>query len=141
MPVTEKLHDDILATLPPDFTRRMQNWSRTIDGTPVSVSTLEERVDHSRGEQPLPLLLGEADDTHKAVRALPQRYQEIVTIFWTHLARDLRWMAGSTPRTRLWKLGPASFREWLDNGHERLLAHFGMERTNHETQDRRRARV
>jgi len=124
--MTDRLHDDILNSLPEDFVRRMQNWARTVDGTPVSVSKLEERVDHSRREQPLPLLIGEADDTHRAVQALPQRYQEVVGVFWTHLARDMRWMSTSTPRCRLWKLGPASFREWLQNGHERLIVSLGQ---------------
>jgi hypothetical protein len=115
-----KLHDEIIDHLPADFVRRMRNWSRTIDGTPISVAWLKERVDHSRGEQPLPTLLGEANDTHKAVQALPQRYQEVVTVFWTHLSRDMKWMSKATPRLRLWALGPESFREWLENAHDRL---------------------
>lgn len=140
--MSEKLHDDIIKALPPDFVRRMMNWSRTVDGTPVSTSKLEERVDHTRQEQGLPILMGEADDTHRAIRALPQRYQEVVGVFWTRLAQDMRWMSQSTPRLRLWKLGPASFRDWLDRAHERLITHFGAQQP-HEAKardDRRRAR-
>lgn len=122
--MTAKLHDDIYAALPEDFIRRMQNWARSLDGGSVRTTIFRDRVDtfHWRPEVPLPTLLGEATDTHKAVQALPQRYQEVVTVFWSRPTQTLAWMATSTPRCRLWKLGPASFEEWLSIGHERLRA-------------------
>lgn len=126
--MTSKLHDDILSALPFDFTRRMANWARSLDGAPVSGSTLEERVDHTRTEHPIPLLLGEATDTHAAILRLPQRYQEIITTFWMFQSKPLSWMATATPRLRLWKYGPASFREKLEIGHEMLMTEFGAKR-------------
>lgn len=68
----------------------------------------------------MPVLLGEAQDTEAAIRKLPQRYSEVVSCFWLYEHREVKWMATATPRLRLWKLGPASFTEWLSIGHERL---------------------
>lgn len=116
-----KLHADILEELPLDFIRLMLNWASTVDGGPVSTSSaLWGMVGGGTYESKLPVLLGEADDTHKAVLTLPQRYQEVITIFWTRNGMRLEDMARATPRVRLWKLGKASFRDWLDTGHERL---------------------
>lgn len=115
------LHDDILNALPHDFVRRMRNWARTVDGTAVSTSTLSERVDHTRTERPIPVLLGEADDTHRAVLKLPPLQQEATTVFWTHQARELKWMARATPQLRAAGLGPTSFRETLSAAHEKLI--------------------
>lgn len=122
--MTGKLHDDIIEALPHDFVRRMRNWSRTMDGTPISMSSVEPRVDYTRTEQPLPLLIGEADDTHKAVLRLPHRAQECIAVFWTHEARSIDWMLVATPRLRMWALGPARFLEHLDTGHALLMAHL-----------------
>lgn len=115
-----KLHEEIFKALPDDFVRRMWNWVRSRDGGSVATSRFDERVDNTRDEHPIPTLLGEADDTHRAILTLPQRYQEVITIFWTRNHMTLAGMACSTPRTRLWKIGKASFRMWLDTGHGRL---------------------
>lgn len=117
----EKQHERIYAELPEDFIRRMRNWVRGRDGASVGTSSMSERVDnHTHHEQPIPTMFGEATDTEVAIRKLPQRYQEVVSVFWLYESRDIAWMAKATPRLRLWKLGPASFREWLSIGHERL---------------------
>lgn len=115
-------HAEILAALPHDFVRRMNNWARSFEGGRVSTSSIEERVDHWRHEHPIPVLMGEADDTHRAVQALTQPYQDIVTVFWTHRARTLAWMSTSTEYIRAWRLGKASFEEWLKVGHGLLQA-------------------
>lgn len=115
-----QIHDDILDKLPDDFVRRMRNWARTVDGTSVATSKLQERVDHTRQEHPIPTMHGEADDTHRAVLKLDRLHQEVLAVFWTHLARDLRWMARATPILRDAKLGPYSFRQTLEQAHERL---------------------
>lgn len=115
-----KLHDEIFEALPDDFVRRMLNWVRSFDGDSVATSRFDERVDNTREEHPIPTLLGEAVDTDRAIRELPQRYQEVIACFWMYTTRPLEWMATATPRLRVWKLGKASFREWLEIGHERL---------------------
>lgn len=119
--VSGQIHDDILDRLPHDFVRRMMNWARTVDGTSVANSKLEERVDHSRPDHPIPKLIGEADDTHRAVRKLERLHQEVVGVFWTHLAREMSWMARATPYLRAEKMGPYSFRRALEAAHERLI--------------------
>lgn len=118
--MTRKLHDEIFDTLPEDFIRRMRNWARDRDGGRIATAYLGEIVDGWRPEIPIPTMEGEAADTQRAVLTLPQRYQEVITVFWMYQAHNLTWMACATPRLRVWKLGPASFRGWLDRGHERL---------------------
>lgn len=125
---TDQLHDDILSALPYEFVRRMRNWSRTVDGTPVSTSKLDDRVDHTRAENSMPLLLGEANDTHRAVQRLTQPYQDAVTVFWTYQAHTLSWMATATPILRAARLGPASFRSYLDGAHDMLERLFTAQR-------------
>lgn len=120
--VSGQLHDDIIDALPDDFVRRMRNWARTVDGVSVSTSQLQDRVDHTRPDQPIPTLIGEAQDTHKRVQRLPRLQQEVVAVFWTHLARELRWMARATPILREARLGSYSFRQELESGHAALQA-------------------
>lgn len=121
--MTEKLHDDIIGALDHDFVRRMDNWARSLDGSSVGTcSKLWGNVGGGSYEARVPVLMGEARDTDRAIRALPQRYQEVVTIFWTNRSQTLAWMATSTARVRLWRLGPASFGDWLELGHARLIA-------------------
>lgn len=125
-------HDEkapIYDALPEDFIRRMRNWARSCDGGPVGTSRFEERIDHTRHDQPIPMLLGEADDTHAAVLKLLPWYQEVVTVFWRYEARPLRWMAGATEILRAWKLGPVSFAEKLTIAHARLQVEIGKQKS------------
>lgn len=124
-------HAAIFAELPEDFIRRMSNWARDRDGGRIAVAYLGERVDGWRPEVPIPTMEGEAADTQRAVLRLPQRHQEVVACFWMHQAQTLSWMATATPRLRLWKLGPASFREWLRIGHVRLQIEIGKLTVEH----------
>lgn len=119
-PESLKEIDRIVAALPFDFVRRMWNWVRSRDGGSVATSRLEEQVDFAREEHSIPVMLGEADDTHRAIMALPQRHQEVIRVFWTMNTKALEDMARATPRLRLWKLGKASFRVWLETAHTRL---------------------
>jgi hypothetical protein len=121
-------HVATLAALPPDFIRKMRNWARSRDGGPVSISSMEERVDHTRHEIAIPVLLGEYEDTDRVLRKLPQRYQEVIAVFWMHEGKPMRWMATSTPRLRVWKLGPTSFAQWLDKAHARMQEELTKQR-------------
>jgi hypothetical protein len=125
-PMTQKLlHDDIFAQLPEDFVRRMRNWSASLGGGSVTTSSmLWNNIGSGSFESRIPVLMGEADDTDAAVRHLPQRHQEVVTVFWRYNTHDLEWMSRSTPRLRLWKIYPATFRAWLDKGHAELQVAF-----------------
>lgn len=130
--VTEQLHGEILRKLPEDFIRRMRNWARSIDGSSVGTcSKLWDSIGDGRFESRLPILMGEAEDTERALRAIPQRYQEAVAVFWSYESRTIAWMAKATPRLRLWKLGPTSFTEWLERGHDMLQHELGRQRAAH----------
>lgn len=123
------LHAEILKNLPEDFRRRMRNWARWFDGSSVTTSSqlIEDDVHvGDRGgatfESYIPVLMGEAKDTDKLVRRLPQREQECIAIFWNYEQRDLWWMCQATPRARLWALNPERFAEHCEHAHSRLIA-------------------
>jgi hypothetical protein len=99
----------------------MMNWSRSLGGGSVRTTIFEERIGYTGDERPLPVLMGESTDTMIAVKQLPQRVQEVLTVFWAYNAHTIDWMLRATPRMRMWAMGPQRFREHLDNGHAVLM--------------------
>lgn len=115
--------DEILKLLSEDFIRKMDNWARSLDGGSVSTcSNLWGNVGGGggRGEARMPVLMGEATDTDKAIRALPPHEQECVAIFWMHRWQSVAWMCEATPSVRLWNMTSAWFVELCQRGHSML---------------------
>jgi hypothetical protein len=121
------LHEDIISALPEDFVRIMRNWVRSTDGSAIGTSVYDF-IASGRYEAKIPVLMGEAQDTQRAIYKLPQRHQEVITIFWTEHDLTLAEMARATPRVRLWQLGPASFKAWLAIAHDRLQKELKAQR-------------
>ncbi len=123
------LHADIFAQLPDDFVRRMANWAASLGGGKITTSNaIYDSIGDGKYESRIPTLMGEARDTDRCVRVLRPGLQEVVAIFWRHTYQPLSWMATATPSVRMWKLGPASFRQWLDEAHMHLRQHFARTR-------------
>jgi hypothetical protein len=70
-----------------DYERRMDNWrlwrvseGRSIGGSPYPIYNLTPRP--PRGENIMPILVGEAEQTDKAVRGLPQPLRRVVEVWY-----------------------------------------------------------
>lgn len=70
-----------------DYRRRMENWRRwriserrSLGGSPFPVYNLSPRP--PRGENIMPLLAGEAEETDEAVRALPALLLRAVEVWY-----------------------------------------------------------
>lgn len=70
-----------------EYERRMNNWKmwriserRSIGGSPYPIYNLTPRP--PRGENIMPLLMGEAEDTDKAVQALPPELRRAVEVWY-----------------------------------------------------------
>lgn len=70
-----------------DYRRRMDNWRRwriserrSLGGSPYPVYNLTPRP--PRGENIMPLLVGEAEETDQAVQALPAQLRRAVEVWY-----------------------------------------------------------
>jgi hypothetical protein len=70
-----------------DYRRRMDNWRRwriserrSLGGSPYPVYNLTPRP--PRGENIMPLLVGEAEETDQAVQALPAELRRAVEVWY-----------------------------------------------------------
>jgi len=112
----------IYSELTEDFIRRMRNWvkARDMSVTPSSWPGPESIYGRCDGsgymETPLPLLLGEAQDTEAGVRSLPGRYRDTITQFWMYEGRSLR------EHARRRQVDDKTFAAWVVKGHELLKA-------------------
>src|SRR5882672_10710602 len=74
-------------TVDHEYERRMNNWKlwriserRSIGGSPYPIYNLTPRP--PRGENIMPLLMGEAEDTDQAVQRLPQELRRAVEVWY-----------------------------------------------------------
>src|SRR4029078_7937928 len=72
-----------------EYQRRMMNWARwrlserrSFGGSPFPVYNLTPRP--PRGENVMPLLAGEADETDRAITRLPRELKRAVEIWFLH---------------------------------------------------------
>ena len=72
-----------------DYERRMNNWRmwrlserRSFGGSPYPIYNLTPRP--PRGENIMPILAGEAEETDRAVMTLPRRVRRAVEIWYLH---------------------------------------------------------
>jgi hypothetical protein len=70
-----------------EYERRMSNWRlwrlserRSLGGSPFPIYNLTPRP--PRGENIMPILLGEAEETDKAVRGLPTGLKRVVEVWY-----------------------------------------------------------
>jgi hypothetical protein len=105
----------IYAVLDDDFIRRMRNWARAQDGTPIPTAGVDY-VDDRYREAKMPVLFGEALDTGRALLSLPADHRSAVEQFWLYEYRSLRWHA-----KRL-AVSYHTFEVWVVAGHIELQA-------------------
>lgn len=81
----------IIKALPEDYVRRMRNWAKA-DACAVSYAmTSAYEGERSDGyDTHMPILLGEAHDTHAALGAVPNRERQAVMLFWQFEGQSLR---------------------------------------------------
>jgi len=105
-----------------DYRRRMDNWRRwriserrSLGGSPYPVYNLSPRP--PRGENIMPILAGEAEETDEAVRALPAQLLRTVEVWYLREGsiNQKRKMLGCR-RERMLAL--------LDEAHVRIRAYF-----------------
>lgn len=72
-----------------DYERRMNNWrmwrlseGRSFGGSPYPIYNLTPRP--PRGENIIPILAGEAEETDRAIAALPRSFRRAVEIWYLH---------------------------------------------------------
>ena len=109
------MSDRIYNAIDHDFARRMRNWARSLRGQPISISGVEY-FDNRYRETSMPVLMGEANDTDMAMRAIPWRNCQAVSQFWRYEDESLRWHA------RRRGVAPQTFESWVVSGHEQLRA-------------------
>lgn len=87
--------EKIYSRLTTAFIIRMRNWAWTNAGAGQYVpSTLcGIALGDSYGEARTPLLIGEAEDTGRALDDVPARYRQAVMLFWQYEGRELKWFA------------------------------------------------
>ena len=87
----------IMAELPNDFIRRMQNWARwSARGgyAQISPSSMWSAAPSgTRGNAAINTLGGEAEDTDKAFNAVPVRYRQAVMLFWQYENQPMTYLA------------------------------------------------
>lgn len=108
------MSERIYAALDQDFIRRMRNWVLSTKGTPIAISGVQYIDDRYR-ETRVPVLMGEANDTDEALRAIPSRHHQAVAMFWRYEECSLRWMA------RRRGVHHDTFQTWVMRGHELLI--------------------
>lgn len=90
------MSERIYAAVPEHFIRRMRNWAYASadDAQDYTVSRIYSLGSGVRyPESRVPLLIGEAEDTSRALSLLPIRYRQAVSLFWQYEDRPLSWFA------------------------------------------------
>ena len=84
---TVRREELVARTVDHEYERRMNNWKvwriserRSIGGSPYPIYNLTPRP--PRGENIMPILLGEAEDTDQAVQRLPQELRRAVEVWY-----------------------------------------------------------
>lgn len=102
-----------------DFVRRMRNWARSALGNGFgTVKAMDYGAVHTGGyrEASMPVLTGEADDTERALAAVPIRYRQAVIMFWQYEGRS--WVLHGQNRG----VTDKTFKAWVRLGHALLRA-------------------
>ncbi len=109
-----------------DYRRRMDNWRRwriserrSLGGSPYPVYNLTPRP--PRGENIMPMLTGEAEETDQAVQALPAQLRRAVEVWYLRegSVNQKRKMLGCR-RERMIEL--------LDHAHSRIVGFLATRR-------------
>lgn len=131
----------IYRALTPEQIRRMRNWIKGKDGTPIGRSggAFDLVSTSNVYESRIPVLYGDALDVEAAVRTLPGRYEQAVRQFWKYEGRSLRWHArhrqieNANSETSNPNLHYETFEAWVLTGHELLMRELARRAADAET--------
>lgn len=86
-----RVYDD----LPDAFVMRMRNWAASNSGVVGYATSAAFSMMRGGGYRTAatPLMLGEAEDTGRALSRLPVRYRQAVSLFWQYEGRSRNWLA------------------------------------------------
>lgn len=78
------IKEDVRASYMTGFAARMRNWARSMAGSSVGFTQINWDFDprYNDGGVSLPILMGEAEDTGKALETLPIRFRRAVELYW-----------------------------------------------------------
>lgn len=83
----------VISELPYDYVRRMRNWASTsAESGLYSISSVYIRERCDGWETSMPVIIGEASDTHAALEVLPLRFLQAVQLYWQNEGKGLRWL-------------------------------------------------
>lgn len=113
--------ESIIMNLPEDYVRRMRNWARAPGEASYAMTSAYEGLTASSGyaEAPMPVLIGESQDTDRALQEVPNKYRQAVRKFWMYEGRSLHWLAC---QLRSPPLDYRTVESWLDIGHQAHMA-------------------
>jgi hypothetical protein len=85
--------ESIIKDLSEDYIRRMRNWARADSGCDqYAITSAYDGIVNDRYTSSMPILSGEAQDTHIAMQAVPNQYRQAVMLFWQYEGRALEWI-------------------------------------------------
>lgn len=86
----------IYAGISHDFERRMRNWAsfnaRGGEANPAPSSMWSGEAQGGYREATMPKLEGEAQDTDRALNAIPVRYRQAVMLFWQYEGQSMTYL-------------------------------------------------
>lgn len=108
--------ETIIKNLPHDYVRRMRNWARAPGESSYAMTSAYDGVAASSAysDSPMPVLIGESQDTDRAMQEVPNKYRQAVRKFWMFEGRSLQWLAC---QLRSPPLDYRTVEHWLDLGH------------------------
>lgn len=134
------MSEKIYGVLPQTFIIRMRNWALTNAGVDIGYVTSRMYalgVQDTYGQVRPPILIGEAEDTGRALSKLPARYQQAVSLFWQYEGRSLAWFAMRSGQGVDYR----TYQARVIEGHERLRVELARqaEETRRYKESARRA--
>jgi len=119
------MRNRVYAELSEQFIIRMRNWARSNAGIPYAsiISGIYQDIGGSVSDgytSSVPITMGEAEDTSKALSKLPLRYRQAVEIFWQYEKMSLDWYGNRTGTSR------STYERNVIYGHELLKAEIAI---------------
>lgn len=113
--------ESIIRNLPEDYVRRMRNWARAPGAASYAMTSAYDGLASSSAysESPMPVMIGESQDTDRALQEVPNKYRQAVRKFWMYEGRSLHWLACQLQSP---PLDYRTIERWLELGHKQHMA-------------------
>lgn len=119
------MRNRVYAALSEQFIMRMRNWARSNAGIPHAslISSAYKSIGGGSSDgytSHVPITMGEAEDTSKALGKLQLRYRQAVEIFWQYEEMSLEWYGNRTGTSR------STYERNVMYGHELLKSEIAV---------------